>query len=405
MDILFVHQNYPAQFGALAKHLARAGWKVSFATAQQRARSSDEVEIIPLKPHRDPAEGVHRFALPVERAMINAQAFANAAIRARDAGLRPDVVVAHSGWGSGTFAKAVWPNCAFVAYLEWYYRWPPTDQLPGSKRKMIEDARAQALTRNAPMLIDMAEADMMICPTEFQAAQFPERYRKDLTVLHDGVDTDLHAPNPIAIPPLPKGHSLPADAEILTYATRGMEPHRGFPEFMRAVAQLQKTRPKLHAIIAGQDRVCYGTQLPEGESWKTRMLQELDLDESRLHFTGNLPRQDYLRLLQSAHVHVYLTVPFVLSWSLIEAMSVGCSLAASDVAPVREALIDQHSARLVDHNDIGQLATAINTLLDDRAEATALGAQARSTALQRYDAKRLMQVHQKLLGQLIPKQP
>jgi len=404
MNILFVHQNFPAQFGALAEYLAREGWEVSYATAQKQARSRNGVRIIPLSPHRDPAEGVHRFALPMERAMINAQAFANSAIRARDAGLKPDVVVAHSGWGSGTFAKAVWPDCAFVAYLEWYYQWPPTDQIGTPKKKMLEDARAQALARNAPMLLDMAAADKMICPTQFQADQFPERYRDDLTILHDGIDTLRHAPNPGATPPLPEGVTLPPDAEIVTYATRGMEPHRGFPEFMRALERLQKQRPRLHAIIAGQDRVCYGGKLAEGDSWKTRMLKDLDLDESRIHFTGSLPRKDYLRLLQASHVHTYLTVPFVLSWSLIEAMSTGCSLVASDVAPVREALLDGHSARLVDHGNIDQLATNISDLLEDRTEARALGAQARATAQQRYDAKRLMQVHKKLFSQLRPGQ-
>ena len=177
----------------------------------------------------------------------------------------------------------------------------------------------------------------------------------------------------------------PPDAEVVTYATRGMEPYRGFPEFMRALAALQAARPRLHAVIAGQDRVVYGAKLPEGESWKARMLAELTLDPARTHFVGLLPGDAYRRLLQATDAHVYLTLPFVLSWSFLEAMSIGAPLVASDNAPVREAVGDSDGAALAPHGDVAALTAAIAATLDDPAAARARGARARRRILQAYD--------------------
>jgi len=351
-----------------------------------------------MTPHRRPTEGVHRYARPLEQAMINGQAFANAAVRARAQGLNPDVVVAHSGWGSGTFAKAVWPQTKYVSYVEWYYAWPPVDSVVGAKGGE-EDGRAKALARNAPTLLDLAEADLILCPTQFQAAQFPDWLRGRITVLHDGVDTDFFAPQMETAPPVAAG-ALPADAEIVTYATRGMEPHRGFPEFMRALALLQRRRPRLHAIIGGEDRVAYGPRLPEGKTWKTILLEELDLDESRIHWTGLLPRNEWRALLQATHVHVYLTVPFVLSWSLIEAMAAGCALVASRSAPVREVLEHDVGALLVEHTDIAALAGAIETLLEDRSRAMRVAAAARRSAIQRYARSWIYPARANMLAEL-----
>lgn len=388
MQIVFAHQNHPGQFGVFADYLARNGWDVTFFTAKQDAQPIGDYRLRLMKPHREPTPGTHRFALPLERAAINGQAFANAAIQASREGLAPDVVVAHSGWGSGTFAKAVWPDCKFVPFAEWFYRWPPVDSTQddlASDDRPPEDGRAMALGRNAPMLLDLTQADLVLCPTAFQAAQFPEPLRRRMVVQHDGVDTDALAPNPGARA-MVDGQPLPEDAEVVTYATRGLEPHRGFPEFMRALARLQAQRPRLHAIIGGQDRVAYGKQLPDGESWKQRMLDELDLDLGRVHFVGLQSRRDFTHMLQATDLHVYLTVPFVLSWSLIEAMSIACPIVASDVAPVREALTDGRDALLVDHGEVDRLAEAMKRMLDDRGLATRLGQAARNQALRCYAA-------------------
>ncbi|MEM0949783.1 MAG: glycosyltransferase [Pseudomonadota bacterium] len=400
MKILFSHQNFPAQFGEFALYLARAGWEVTFATAAEQARPLPGVSILQMKPPRDPAKDAHRLAYPMERMALNGQGFARAALAASRQGYVPDIVVAHAGWGSGTFAKAVWPEVKYAPYAEWYYRYPYIDAVDDPDPKHAEDARAHALARNAPMLLDLVEADFVHCPSRFQAEQFPTHIRERMTVMPDGVDLGAHAPseNP-ELPDNAKG--VPPDAEIVTYATRGMEPHRGFPQFMQALEILQKKRPKLHAIIGGEDRVAYGRQLPDGMTWKTRMLAELDLDPERLHWPGLLPRSQYTRLLQSSHVHVYLTVPFVLSWSFLEAMSTGCALVASDVAPVREVADDQTEALFCDLNSPEDIANRIDRLLSDRDRANALGAAARGRVLRDFDRRWVFPARARLLSDVV----
>lgn len=386
MKIIFAHQNFPAQFGHFGAYLARAGWDVTFFTAAEGAKPPEKAKMVKMAPHRDPAETTHRYIRGLERGILNAQGFANSAMRVKDKLPAPDVVVAHSGWGSGTFAKAVWPKAAFVSYAEWYYHYPPRDVgRDADSAQTLEDGRASAMCRNLPMLLDFDQADRIWCPTGFQAAQFPAMYRDRMTVRHDGVDCDTFAPGTPAVHQWIDG--LPEGAELVTYATRGMEPHRGFPEFMRAVAALQPQRPNMHVVIAGQDRVAYGEALPKGDSWKARMLAELDLDLSRVHFVGLLPYLKYRDLLQASQAHVYLTVPFVLSWSMIEAMAVGCPMVVADTAPVREAVTDDGMAEIVAMGDAGAVAAAVARLLGDRDRAMAKGRAARGRALAAYDRR------------------
>lgn len=384
MRILFVHTNFPGQFGAFGAWLARQGDDVCFATAA-KATPPRECRMMRFEAVEDGAPETHRHARGLDRALRTAESFAATAVKAKTAGIDPQVVVAHSGWGAGTYAKAVWPGAAFVPYLEWWYRHPRPDIHPDDPPPSDETAqRARAAARNAPMLIDLAQADMAFCPAEFQAAQFPDWIRARLTVAPDGVDAAGMKPDPAARARLAE-HGVPADAEVVSYATRGMEPYRGFPEFMRALALAQKARPRLHAVIAGQDRVAYGAPLPPGESWKARMLAELSLDARRLHFTGLLAPAPYAALLQGTDAHVYLTVPFVLSWSFLEAMSAGAPLIVNDAPPIREALGASDGALIADPYDPHALAAAIVATLEDRAGARARGMRARRRILSAYD--------------------
>ncbi|MEO0994913.1 MAG: glycosyltransferase, partial [Pseudomonadota bacterium] len=278
----------------------------------------------------------------------------------------------------------------FIPYFEWWYRYPPVDSSFMPDWKPDEDSRLRQRIRNTPLLLDFEAADQRIAPTEFQADQFPPHMRTKMTVIHDGVDTDAHAPAPER-PIQVAGLDTDAMPEIVTYATRGMEPQRGFPEFMRALALLQKRRPQLHAIIVGEDRVAYGKPLPEGESWKKRMLAELDLDLSRVHFPGHLPRPDYLSVLQVSDAHVYLTVPFVLSWSMLEAMSAGVRLVAADVAPVREFVTDGETGLLVDFHSPQRIANAVERQLDDRDAASRMAAAARAHIVETYRLDRVFE--------------
>lgn len=403
MRILFAHKNFPAQFGAFGEWLAGQGWEVAFLTQRAGAASAAFRVVVCPADHRTPAEGIHRYLRPLEGAVITGQAFARAAVDLAREGFVPDIVMSHAGWGVGTFLKDVWPATCAVPYFEWYYNWPYPDRTPYDTEAADPlDARARNRLRNAALWADLSTATRALCPTRFQAAQFPEWMRERLTVMHDGVDTDLHSPGdgPGAGPGKGGDRAIlarwgvPADAEVLTSITRGMEPHRGFPETMRALALLQKRRPRLHALIGGEDRVAYGAQLPEGESWKQRMLAELDLDLSRLHFTGLMSRPDMVAVMRASDAHVYLTVPFVLSWSLLDAMACGCLLVASDTSPVREFVEDGVTGLLVPPHDPAALAARIETALDGAAEGgdalRRMRARARAKIVGAFDAERVI---------------
>lgn len=390
LRIVFAHTNYPAQFGMLGDWLSGEGCEVVFITQREGAsRVNSPVRIVECRNHREVTKDVHRYARGFEKAAITGQAFARAAVDLAKEGFRPDLVMAHAGWGAGAFLKDVWTGAAYVPYFEWYYQYPPVDRLWSDPPENPVEGRAYNRARNSTLWLDFSGADAALCPTEFQASQFPDTYRRRLTVMHDGLDTDLHSPGDRSRDILSRW-GIPEDAEVLTSITRGMEPHRGFPEIMRAIARLQKERPRLHAIVGGEDRVAYGAKLPEGDSWKKRMLAELDLDHSRLHFIGLLSRPDMVRTLRASDVHTYLTVPFVLSWSLLDSMSCGCLIVASDTEPVREFMDDNRTGLLVPMHDAEALAARIAFALDEGSNLEPIRERARARIVRRLDAKRII---------------
>jgi len=382
--ILFIHKNYPAQFGALGGWLSQQGWDVTFATARKDVTQSP-FDVVKFESHREGTEGIHQYLVGVEEGIIAGQGFARTAISLRNNGYVPDVVVAHSGWGVGTFVKDIWPQTAFVPYLEWFYASPAKDVTPHDKKPGDPvDHSAKTRVRNTPFWLDMSGASVGLCPTNFQASQFPPMLLERMMVMHDGIDTDLHKPGP-RNPELMEELGIPMDAKILTWVTRGMEPARGFPEMMAALSELQKKHDNLHTIIVGEDRVAYGAK--GAGSWKDKMLAAHEYDLSRIHFTGLVSRNRMIEVLRAGDTHLYLTAPFVLSWSMLDAMSCGAKLVASDVAPVREFIEDGKNGFLVDTYDHKALVNKVSEVLMNDANT---GEAARELIVNRYDAKSII---------------
>ena len=393
MRVLFLHNNFPAQFGDLARYLSGQGHDVSFGTRWE-GTPPDWLRMVRFRPHREVGEQQHPYLRFLENAVLNGQALARTGWQMKERGYSPDLIVAHSGWGPGLYVRDVWPDAKYLGYFEWYYR--PDGADTGSLHPVTRDDGPRIRTRNAAILLDLSECNWGLVPTEYQASQFPALLRRKLTVQHDGVDTERFAPQPGRRLQLP-GLDLSHVDELVTYVARGMEPYRGFPQAMSAFAEVQKRRPRAHVVVVGQDRVAYGRALPDGDTWRKKMLRELELDGDRLHFTGLLPRNQYREVLLASSVHVYLTVPFVLSWSLIEAMSAGCFVVASDTAPVREVIRNGENGRLVDFFDTEGLAERICEALD-RPDATAeVREGARRTAVERYAASKLIPLRARLL--------
>ena len=397
MRVLFLHNNFPAQFGPLARFLADGGHEVTFGT-NWKGEPPAWLRMVRFDPHRQVRKEQHPYLAFVEQAVLNGQAFARTAWKLKDDGYTPDVVVAHSGWGPGLYVRDVWPDAKYVGYFEWYYRSAGADV--GFLSKASRDDMHRIRTRNAAILLDLAACDWGIVPTAFQASQFPALARGKLTVQHDGVDTGYFAPRPgqrLRLPDLDLSHA----GEIVTYVARGMEPYRGFPQAMEAFAEVQRRRPGAHVVIVGQDRVAYGRSLPKGDTFKKKMLRELDFDRKRLHFTGLLPRNQYREVLLASSAHVYLTIPFVLSWSLIEALSAGCAVVASDTDPVREVIREGDNGLLVDFFDTGRLADRICDALERGAAGDEallrMRSSARAAAVEQYSADALIPRRAQLL--------
>lgn len=392
MHILFLHPNFPAQFRHLATALAKdPNHTVVFGTMRAEG-SIPGVHKILYQPSRSASPQTHRYVRNLEEAVLQGQEVYRMAQQLKAKGFVPDVVYGHSGWGPTLFIKDIFPNAKLHCYFEWFYHAHGSNADFDPNDCPNADAEAHIRIQNAPILLDLASCDHALSPTEWQQQQFPSEYRSKIKVLHDGVDTDYFRPNPSAKLMLPSLDLSHVD-EIVTYATRGMEPYRGFPQFMEAAALIQQRRPNCHIVVAGSDRVYYGKSLPEGKTYKQLALEKHSLDLSRLHFTGPLPYDQYLQLLQASSVHVYLSYPFVLSWSMLEAMAAGCLVLGSDTAPVREVIKDGENGLLVDFFSPKAIADRVDEVLNHRDRLANLRVSARETILKHYNLATLLPQH------------
>ncbi len=394
MKFLFLHQNFPAQFRHLAAALAAdPANQVVFAT-QRDTGQLPGVRKLRYQPSRQAHPKIHHYVRPLETAVLEGQAVYRLLQDLKQQGFYPDVVYAHSGWGPGLFVKDIYPRARFLGYFEWFYhaRGSDADFDPGDPLDANDEAKIRV--KNAPILLDLYSCDRGLSPTRWQWQQFPLEFRPKITVHHDGIDTHFFQPQPGAKLVLPRLQlDLSQVSELVTYVARGMEPYRGFPQFMHAIALLQKRRPHCHAVIVGEDRVAYGKSLPDGKTYKQTMLEQLDLDLSRLHFTGLLPYAEYRQVLQASCLHIYLTRPFVLSWSMLEAMATGCVILGSRTAPVQEVIADEENGFLVDFFDPEQIAARASDLLTRQNDLKRVRQQARETILASYDLEPLLTRH------------
>ena len=212
--------------------------------------------------------------------------------------------------------------------------------------------------------------------------------RGRISVLHEGVDTQELTPDADAWITLAReGVTLRREDEIVTYVARNLEPYRGFHIFMRAVREITRRRPNAHVLIVGGDAVSYGAPPPAGWTYRAMLLNELrgELDLSRIHFLGQVNYDVYLNVLRVSAAHVYLTYPFVLSWSFIEAMSMGCAMIGSATPPVLEVLEDGKNGLSVDFFSPEAIADRVDQILDHPDRMEAMRKEARHTAVTRFD--------------------
>ena len=390
MKILIAHQNFPGQYLSLARHLGSTGKHDVVFLTQRKDGELPGVRKVVYHPARAVTPGIHHYLRETEGAILNAQEVARAALALKNSGWVPDVMLGHNGWGEIWYLKDVFPTTPLIGYFEFFYRFDGADVgfEPGVPVEF--DTGPRVRSKNLGNLLGLEAADIGQCPTHWQRSLYPSVYTSKLHVVHEGVDTERVAPNPKVRVRIPGAQvELGVEDEVVTFVARNLEPYRGFPSFMRSLCAVLKARPKAHVLIVGGDGVSYGAPRLDGKTYREEMLKELDgqLDLSRVHFLGRVPYQQFLGLLQVSSVHVYLTYPFVLSWSMLEAMSAGCVVIASKTQPVQEVVSHMDNGILVDVFDVPTISARIIAALEDPVGHRRLREAARRMAIEQYDLK------------------
>jgi len=405
MRILITHNNFPAQFRHVAEYLGRSPkHQVVFASKNPRKEwniPGVTKAVFSLTESSDTAP--HALARGFDSGVRHGNAMLGLCQELKKRGFIPDVILGHSGWGQTLFLNDIFPDSPFIGYFEWYYSANSAEvRFDGSKRSVSQNAMLR--TRNTSILHDLTSCHVGVTPTAWQRTQFPAEFQPKLIEAHDGIDTRYFTPASngrldLAALKLPNTDLTGAE-ELATYSARGMEPYRGFPQFYEAIPAILEARPKCHILIVGEDRTCYSPRLPEGQTYKQLMQKKIVVDENRVHFTGPLPYGKYKQMLQASTVHVYLTWPFVLSWSLLEAMSCGCLVVASDTEPVREVIRHEKNGLFTDFHSPEKIAISTVDALARQEELIPLRQNARKTVLDKYCLTRCLPVHLNLLSQI-----
>ena len=403
MNILLVHQNFPGQFKHIAPVLGASDkFRVVAFTMVKKPISIPGVQTVSYQPGRGTHAQTHPWVKDFEAKVIRGNVAMKAARKMRDAhGFNPDLIFTHHGWGEFLFLKDGWPRAKMLLYSEWYYPLFGADMgFDPEFQKLGEELTARMRIKNAHNLLSMEMADAGLSPTNWQRDTHPLWFRDKIQVIHDGIDSIKLTSNPNVVP---LTLVVPADAEcqieasqvtltkgeeIITFINRNLEPYRGYHIFMRALPELLRLRPKAKVVIVGGNDVSYGTK-PANGTWKQLFLDEVreGIDLDRVHFVGRIPYPSFVALMQLSMVHVYLTYPFVLSWSLMEAMACEAAIVASDTAPVREVIVDGECGRLVNFFSYSSITSTICELLDDPAQRARLGRNAREKIVEKYDLR------------------
>ncbi len=392
MRILFIHQNFPGQYKHLAAHLADRPENEVVAVGEKRNLGRlrhPRIAEVGYESPKGAEPATHPFVRHLENAVQRGHTAARTFETLRAGGFKPDVICCHPGWGDGLFVPDVWPEARSLHFCEFFY---------GSRNRDVgfdpafppsSDDILRSRIRTASALLNLQAMTWGISPTRWQRATYPEVWRPRISTVFDGIDTEVVRPDPSAQLKFASGTVLTPESEVITFVSRNLEPYRGYHILMRALPEIMARHPKAHVVIIGGDGVSYGAKPSGGRSYRTIYFEAVRdrLDLSRLHMVGKVPYARFLDVLRVSSVHVYLTYPFVLSWSMLEAMSAGCVVAGSRTPPVTEYVSDGDNGLLFDFFDEAALVAAVDTALDNRGEMEPIRRRARETAIERCDLK------------------
>ena len=405
MKYLFIHQNFPGQYLHIVRHLVQVGGHEIVFISEDNANLIPGVRRVIYRMPRHATEHTHPGAREFDLGLVRADAVAKAATTLKTLGFEPDIIIGHHGWGELLNIQDVFPEAPVLGYFEFYYHTGPGFDIGFDPEFPVNPAMMPLVrAKNAINLQALTSPGYGQTPTEFQKGAYPDWVQDKITVLREGVDLDLCCPDPTAHRrkfSIKDVHVSPKE-KLITYVSRDLEPYRGFHVFMRALPRILKEQPDARVIMVGGDGVSYGARLPSG-TWREKMLAELagQLDLSRVHFVGKVAYEDFLRLLPRSDTHVYLTYPFVASWSLREAMASGCAIVGSATAPVEEFLEDGVTGRLVPFTDPDRIADGVLELLNDTRTAKKMRQAVRAKAEQTLCMKTYLAQYEELIARLI----
>ncbi|MGZ6038029.1 MAG: glycosyltransferase [Phenylobacterium sp.] len=383
--VLFVHNNFPAQFRGLAEALMARG----VPCAAIGSSTAPGIEGMPLGRYvtrRGTTEGVFPLAVRAEADLIRGADALRVAHRLKDAGFDPQVIVGHPGWGETVFLDELWPAARRVMFSEFFYKGRGLDiDFDEEFFPTTEQSVVAGKAKNPVMTLALAEADIIVTPTEFQGSVLPSIFQPRVRVIHEGVDTDAIRPGPAAPFTLPDGHVIAPGTPVITHVNNHLEPLRGLHIFARALPRLMAEVPNAQVLVFGADASRpYGGAAPDGRTWRELIFEGLEIDPQRLHFQGKAAHAQMLAALKLSTAHVYYTYPFVLSWSLVEAMASGCYIVASDTPPLHDAIEDGVEGRLLPFFDVDALSQALIEACRDPAASAAMRAAARTKAVAKF---------------------
>lgn len=391
MNVLFVHNNFPGQYQHLVRALANDPQMRIAAIGSSTSQAMSGVNLLKYSLADVDVSATHPFARRFDLECHRAEQVLYASSSLTSSGFAPDLIMAHPGWGETLPLRTIFPDARILLYCEFFYGVEGRDV--GFDPEFPEtgaDGHVALHLKNASTLLALADCDFGISPTEWQRSTFPKEYQSKITTIHEGINIDIVKPTPDAVLRLPSGREFRRSDEVVTFVARNLEPVRGYHIFMRSLPRILAERARAEVVIIGGDGVSYGASPPQGTTWRSTFFDEVAdrIDQKRVHFTGRLSYSDYLCALQVSSAHVYFTYPFVLSWSLLEAMSAGCLIIGSDTAPVREVLNNENGI-LVPFFDVEQLAERVIDALAHPRQFRSIRTQARRTVLDQYDLERI----------------
>ncbi len=390
MKLLFVHQNMPGQYRELTQWLGASGeHEIYFLTCRQKPPPIKGVKPVIYKVHHKPDAKAYKLSTNWEAAAGYGFGCAQAAKQLRDkTGFVPDIIIGHAGWGELSFIKQVYPDVPVIGFFEYYYNM--TGGIVGfdPEAPTNEHTPFIQMAHNVTHLVNIEVADLGHVPMFWQRDRFPESFHDKLYVCHDGIRTDKLRPNPDVSLSLGRlERPLTRDDEVITYLSRNLEKARGFHQFMRALPEILAARPKARVVVVGGNDTSYGGKSDHPGGLRGQMEEEIGnhIDWSRVHFLGRVPYNHFQEIVQISRCHIYLSAPFVLSWSLLEAMSMSATIVASDVAPVREAMTHGETGLLVDFFNPDAIAGQVIDVCRQPEKYAHIGPNARAHVVKNYD--------------------